>query len=59
MPDFVTAAMAFSFAINWNSWNLVEIRWFIFKYFSAYIYKALRYFVEYPTNFDINYIPVS
>lgn len=33
-PAFCTIAIAFSFAIIWNSWNRWEILWFIFRYFS-------------------------
>jgi len=35
LVDDVTWAIAFSLAISWNSWNLEEILWFIFKNFSA------------------------
>jgi hypothetical protein len=42
-PDFWANAIAFSFAKIWNSWNLCEIRWFIFRYFSMQFRAHLSY----------------
>jgi len=39
--DAVTWDMAFSLAISWNSWNLVDILWFILRNFSAQLMAQL------------------